>query len=108
MEVTIFFAGYGVMEDNGTVWANAQMLTEFEDHDSRSGCAVAKIDISTDNNNAVAKRLVGELQRAKTPIKCFITTGAKAKGGKVSTVIKEFRLLDDKSPQINKPLGSNV
>jgi len=108
MEVTVFFVGYGDME--GQLWANAQMLTDYTERDGGAGCQVGKIDIDTDHNNALSKRLVGEIQRAKAPIKISITTGAKSKAGKVVTVIKDYKLVEDNklssSPVLNKPADS--
>ncbi|MFV0594408.1 hypothetical protein [Shewanella sp.] len=105
MEVTVFYVGYGDME--GQLWANAQMLTDYSDKEGGAGCQVGKIDIDTDNNNALGKRLVGELQRAKAPIKISITTGAKSKAGKVVTVIKDYKLAEENkvvsSPVASKP-----
>ncbi len=94
MKVQVFYAGYGDME--GQLWANAQMLTDFTDEEGRAGCQVGKINIATDNHNAVGKRLVGELQRAKSPIFVDIETGSKTQGGKIVTVIKDFKLSDEK------------
>lgn len=106
MEVTVFYVGYGDME--GQLWANAQMLTDYSDKEGGAGCQVGKIDIDTDKNNALGKRLVGEIQRARAPIKIIITTGAKSKAGKVVTVIKDYKLVEDKlnSNPLNKPLGA--
>ncbi|MDH1316658.1 hypothetical protein N5C36_21550 [Shewanella xiamenensis] len=106
MEVTVFYVGYGDME--GQLWANAQMLTDYSDKEGGAGCQVGKIDVDTDHNNALGKRLVGELQRAKAPIKISLVTGAKAKAGKVVTVIKDYKLVEEKitSSPLNKPLGA--
>lgn len=106
MEVTVFYAGYGDME--GQLWANAQMVTDYAEKEGGAGCQVSKIDIDTDNNNALGKRLVGELQRAKAPIKVSIKTGAKSKAGKVVTVIKDYSLVGEKinSNPLSKPLGA--
>jgi hypothetical protein len=96
MKVQVFFAGYGDME--GQLWANAQMLTDFISEDGRAGCQVGKINIVTDNNNAIARRLVGELQRAKEPIFVEIEVGSKTQAGKIVSVIKDFKLVDNKTP----------
>lgn len=99
MKIQVFFAQYGVMEDNGTVWANAQMITDFVNEEGKAGCQFGKIGITTDNNNAVAKRLVGELQRVGGPVTIEITTGSKTSKGNIVTVIKDFKLADEKLAQ---------
>ena len=96
MRVQVFFAQYGDME--GQLWANAQMLTDFIDEEGKAGCQVGKINLATDNHNAVAKRLVGELQRAKSPITVEIEVGSKTQGGKIVSVIKDFKVVDEKQP----------
>ena len=100
MQAQIFFCSYGVIEDNNQVYANAQMLTDFTDEDGRVGCQVGKVSIDTDNNNAVAKRLAGELQRAKGAVFVELIVGSKAKGGNVVSVVKDFKLINQQAKTV--------
>lgn len=90
MNMTIFFASYGDME--GTKWANAQMLTDFDAAETRAGCQVGKIAVAPDNDFDVPRRLKDELIRAKGPIEIVATVGGRSQGGKIVTVINDFKL----------------
>ncbi|MDO6499248.1 hypothetical protein [Photobacterium sanguinicancri] len=90
MNMTIFFASYGDME--GTKWANAQMLTDFDAAETKAGCQVGKISVTPDNNFDVPRRLKDELVRAKGPIEIVATVGGRSQGGKIVTVINDFKL----------------
>ena len=90
MRVTIFFARFGDME--GTLWANAQMLSSFESSPESAGCQVGKINIVVDNNFDIARELCNELKKARGPIEVDIVTGAKTQGGKITSVITGFKL----------------
>lgn len=90
MNMTIFFASYGDME--GTKWANAQMLTDFDAAETRAGCQIGKIAVAPDNDFDVPRRLKDELIRAKGPIEIVATVGGRSQAGKIVTVINDFKL----------------
>ena len=65
VEMHVLSVGGGVLEDNGTVWANAVVLDTEQNNFCDSsrfdkGVKVAKVNISTDNDNEVAKRFFNE------------------------------------------------
>lgn len=105
IELEINFAQFGVIEDNGQVWANAQMVTDFVFDVNKAGCMFGTIPILTDNNNAVAKRLVEELKREGGPVKIIAQVGNKSVKGKISSIIKDFKLVEQKAPLANRPTG---
>lgn len=91
----INFAQFGVIEDNGQVWANAQMVTDFIDEPTRAGCSFGTIPVSTDNNCEVAKRLRFDLIKANGPINIIATMGTRSSKGKITTIIKDYKLVED-------------
>lgn len=90
MNMTIFFASFGDME--GTKWANAQMLTDFDAAETKAGCQVGKIAVNPDNNFDVPRRLKDEIVRAKGPIEITASVGGRSQAGKIVTVINDFKL----------------
>lgn len=104
----INFAQFGVIEENGQVWANAQMETDFIEEPTRAGCSFGTIPLSTDNNNELAKRLRFDVIKAKGPINIIATLGTRSSKGKTTTIIKDYKLVEEKinSNPLNKPLGA--
>lgn len=95
MEMTILFTRFGDME--GTKWANAQMATDFDADSESAGCQVGKINIVTDNNFDVSRRLHRALVDAKAPVTIEAEIGSKSSGGKIVTLIKDFKLKPTKA-----------
>lgn len=94
-KITLFFAAYGDME--GTVWANAQFMSDFVNEEGRAGCQVGKAALDTSNNNKLGKRLVGELQRSEKPIEIKPIFTLKVQGGKMVNMLKDYQLLGAKA-----------
>lgn len=95
MEMTILFARFGEIE--GRPWANAQTATDFDADSESAGCQVGKIDVSTDNNCSVPRKLHRALVEAKGPVVIKADIGQKSKAGKVTSLIKDFTLVNSKS-----------
>lgn len=91
MFLKVSHAGYGQIEDNGQLWANVESSADYEEGEGRAGAKSAKTKVSTDNNNAIGKRLVGEILNAKGDIYIQVTAfGNKNVKGNMVQVIKDF------------------
>lgn len=91
----INFVQFGVIEDNGQVWANAQTETDFIEEPTRAGCSFGTISLLTDNNNDLAKRLRFDLIKANGPINIIATLGNRSSKGKITTILKDYKLAED-------------
>ncbi len=92
MLLNVNWVSYGVIEESGQKYASVQTLTDFVEHEGRCGCSVGKMDIVTIDNFAVAKRMYGEIQRAKGPVSLIVEVGSAVKKGNVTSAIKDFKL----------------
>ncbi len=94
MKTTLFFAQYGQMEDNGNLWANCQICSDFECDTQKAGGQVVKTSIVTDNDNAVAKQIVKALVEAGKPIEAELETSMKIQKGSPVLTITGFKPLN--------------
>ncbi|EPC4051992.1 TPA: hypothetical protein NKB37_000646 [Vibrio parahaemolyticus] len=97
MKSTVFFAQYGKMEDNDTLWANCQICSDFSCDTQKAGGQVVKTSIVTDNDNDVAKRLVKALVEAQSPIHVDLQTSMKIQKGAPVLTITDFKLANNQS-----------
>lgn len=93
MKSTVFFAQYGQMEDNGQLWANCQICSDFSSDVNKAGGQVVKTSVVTDNDNAVGKQLVKALVEAQSPIHVDLQTSMKIQKGAPVLTITGFTVI---------------
>jgi hypothetical protein len=93
MKLTVIYAAYGTMQDNGKAWANCFVQADFVSESDKAGQISDKWSILTDDDNKVAKELVNALNRKQGPVDIEPDIGFTITAKGTKQVLKGFKLL---------------